>query len=67
MSRRQTADLAVPLEAINQFFNPIYGPNTPEHFNGMDVEFKLIYNAANTPELVIKQARPYPGGGRTVN
>ena len=64
MTRRQMADLAGALEAIHFYFNGIYGPNTPDHFYAMDVEFK--FNTDDTgadaePELVIKQARPYPG------
>ena len=66
MSRSQVAELAGALEAIHLFFNELYGPNTPDHFYGMDVEFK--FNTDDTsadavPELVIKQARPYPGRG----
>ena len=68
MSRAQTAELAEALEGIHGFFNGVYGPNTPEHFFGMDVEFKFNTDDPDpdaVPELVIKQARPYPGRSAT--
>ena len=67
LSRAETAELGEALEAIHAFFSPLYGPNSPEHFYAMDVEFKFDTDAA-APELgsrlVIKQARPYPGRGQ---
>lgn len=66
MSRAQAAELGAALDAIHQYFAPLYGPNTPDHFYGMDVEFKFnTYPEDPTRSvLVIKQARPYPGRGR---
>lgn len=66
MTRDQVADLAESMEAIHSYFNGIYGPNTPEHFYAMDIEFKFNTDSTEpdaVPELVIKQARPYPGRG----
>ena len=64
MSRAQTATLAESLAAIHLFFNPLYGPNTSDHFYAMDVEFKFNSDDDSPPTLVIKQARPYPGRGQ---
>jgi len=66
LTRAQVENLSQALSAIHNFFNPIYGPNSKEHFYGMDVEFKFDQDPED-PEgdikLVIKQARPYPGRG----
>lgn len=66
MTRAQTAELGAALEAIHAFFNPVYGPNTPDHFFAMDVEFKFNTEPSDPTRsvLVIKQARPYPGRGQ---
>ncbi len=58
LTRAQVIVLAQALDAIHAFFAPVYGPNVPGHFYAMDVEFKF-----NASQLVIKQARPYPGRG----
>ncbi len=66
LSRAQTEELGKALKAIHNYFNPLYGPNTPDHFYAMDVEWKFNTDP-NDPnhesKLVIKQARPYPGRG----
>ncbi len=66
MSRAQAAELGAALEAIHLYFNGLYGPNTPERFYGMDIEFKFntYEDEPGRSKLVIKQARPYPGRGR---
>jgi hypothetical protein len=66
MTRDQIIQLSEALGGIHSFFNEVYGPNSPDHFYAMDVEFK--FNTDDTdpeaiPSLVIKQARPYPGRG----
>ncbi len=63
MTRAQTATLGRALKAIHEFFNPLYGPATQEHFYAMDVEFKFDGEPGEEPALFIKQARPYPGWG----
>jgi hypothetical protein len=67
LTRAEVETLSTALTAIHRFFEPLYGPNTPERFYGMDIEFKFDTegNRPGAPsELVIKQARPYPGRGR---
>ncbi len=54
----QSHDLAVALDNIHKFFQPVYGEAS---WYGMDVEFK--FDDKNTPgdeKLFIKQARPFP-------
>ncbi len=64
ISRAQTEQLGQALAAIHAFFLPVYGPNTPDHFYAMDVEWKFNTEPGETEsKLVIKQARPYPGRG----
>ncbi len=63
MTRAQTATLGRALKAVHEFFNPLYGPATPEHFYAMDVEFKFDGEPGEDPALFVKQARPYPGWG----
>ena len=66
LTRTQVEQLGQALTAIHNFFAPVYGPNTPDHFYGMDVEFKFNtdpLDPTRTSKLVIKQARPYPGRG----
>ncbi|PKN25190.1 MAG: hypothetical protein CVU65_09525 [Deltaproteobacteria bacterium HGW-Deltaproteobacteria-22] len=65
ISRAQTEHLGQALAAIHAFFAPVYGPNTPDHFYAMDVEWKYNTEPGETESrLVIKQARPYPGRGQ---
>lgn len=64
LSRSEVLELAQSLTAIHRYFEPVYGPNTKEHFYAMDVEFKFNTDqeaAGPVKKLVIKQARPYPG------
>ncbi len=63
LSRSQVNELGRALSAIQAFFQPVYGPNTPDHFYGMDVEFKFDSTLDGVSRLFIKQARPYPGRG----
>lgn len=66
LTRTQVEQLGQALAAIHNFFSPVYGPNTPDHFYGMDVEFKFNtdpLDPTRTSTLVVKQARPYPGRG----
>lgn len=62
----QVHELGVALDAIHQRFSPAYGPaagNTGWY--AMDVEFKFDDMGAWRPaQLVVKQARPYPGRGQ---
>jgi len=65
ISRAQTEQLGQALSAIHAFYAPVYGPNTPDHFYAMDVEWKFNTEPGDTESrLVIKQARPYPGRGQ---
>jgi len=66
LTRAEVEELGQALAAIHAFFSPVYGPNTPDRFYGMDVEFKFNtdpLDPTRTSTLVIKQARPYPGRG----
>lgn len=64
LTRVEVAELAEALSAIHAYFAPLYGPNTPDHFYAMDIEFKFDSTGpSGTSDLVIKQARPYPGRG----
>ena len=67
LTRTQVEQLGQALAAIHAFYAPVYGPNTPDRFYGMDVEFKFNtdpLDPTRTSKLVIKQARPYPGRGQ---
>jgi pyruvate, water dikinase len=64
LTRGQVEELGQALTAIHAFFNPVYGPNTVDHFYAMDVEFKFDAEDGDEPLLYIKQARPYPGRGK---
>ena len=61
LSTTQVYELGTALQAIHDFFQPVYG--TGLGFYGMDVEFKFDSTAGNGSELYVKQARPYPGWG----
>lgn len=63
LTRSQINELGSALTAIHAFFDPVYGPNVPGHFYGMDVEFKFDEDEDGAVLLYIKQARPYPGRG----
>ncbi len=61
LTTAETYDLGVGLQAIHDFFYPVYGDQS---FYGMDVEFKFDdLDSGGDPTLWIKQARPYPGFG----
>jgi len=65
ISRAQTEELGRALTAIHDFYSPVYGPLTPDHWYAMDVEWKFNTEPGETEsKLVIKQARPYPGRGQ---
>ncbi len=64
LTRSQVNELGEALSAIHAFFEPVYGPNTREHFYGMDVEFKFDSTDTEQSLLFVKQARPYPGRGQ---
>lgn len=63
LDRAQVEELGQALAAIHNFYSPVYGPNTPDNFYAMDVEFKFDTGPDGVTRLVIKQARPYPGRG----
>jgi hypothetical protein len=60
LSREQSYELGLALDAIQRFFQPAYGQGSGWY--ALDTEWKYDdkYNLG-TPELFIKQARPYPG------
>lgn len=68
LTRRQTYELGLALAAIHKRFSPAYGPEAGNHgWYAMDVEFKFDDEGSTTgPKLYIKQARPHPGRGRSV-
>ena len=57
----QVNELGIALNAINNFFRPVYGSD-PGVWYGMDVEFKFDdkNNPGGPQELFIKQSRPFP-------
>ncbi len=66
LTARQTYDLGRALDAIHQRFSPAYGPGASNTgWYAMDVEFKFDNVVPwGTPQLIVKQARPYPGRGQ---
>lgn len=59
LTNRQINDLGRALAAIHSWFYPVYGADGGWY--GMDVEFKFDDKLnPGTPELFIKQARPFP-------
>lgn len=59
LTNRQINDLGNALAQIHTWFYPVYGDDG--EWYGMDVEFKFDdKNNPGTPELFIKQARPFP-------
>jgi hypothetical protein len=62
LTRAQTFELGKTLTAIHDRFSAAYGPEAGNTgWYAMDVEFKLDDESSpGTPELVVKQARPYP-------
>jgi hypothetical protein len=67
LTRAQTHDLGVALDAIHRHFFATYGPpagsDPCEKFYAMDVEFKFDGEPGEVPALFVKQARPHPGWG----
>ena len=60
LSAVEVNTLGVALDAIHAYFQPVYGATGGWY--GMDVEFKFDdKDTPGTPQLFIKQARPYPG------
>jgi len=66
LTKAQTYALGTALDAIHTLFAPAYGAGLGWY--AMDVEFKFgpvdsVGNTTSTPQLWVKQARPYPGRG----
>jgi hypothetical protein len=59
LTTAQTFELGAALQDIHTFFFAAYGSGAG--FYAMDVEFKFDGDPGQTPELFVKQARPYPG------
>ncbi|MCA9538282.1 MAG: hypothetical protein KC620_05310 [Myxococcales bacterium] len=57
----QTFELGQALETLHRFFTPIYAPRAGDNYTwwAMDVEFKFDDQPTGTPQLYLKQARPY--------
>ena len=68
LSTTQTYQLGKALDAIHKRFSAAYGPGAGNlGWYAMDVEFKFDDEgmpAGSTPQLYVKQARPYPGRGQ---
>jgi len=63
LTKKQIYQLGTALDAIHDYFSKAYGPAAGnDGWYGMDVEFKFDddENPGETPELFVKQARPYP-------
>ena len=64
LTRAQTYELGAALDLIHRRFSPAFGPLAGNNgWYAMDVEFKFDDedSPGETPKLVVKQARPYPG------
>ena len=64
LTTAQTYELGSALDLIHKRFSPAFGPLAGNNgWYAMDVEFKFDDEDApgETPRLVVKQARPYPG------
>lgn len=62
LTTAETYEMGVGLQAIHDFFLPVYGASGGWY--GMDVEFKFDdLDSGGEPTLWVKQARPYPGFG----
>jgi len=70
LSRSQTYELGMALEAIHEKFYAAYGPKPGDakDWYAMDIEFKFDDEEDKTKPatLYIKQARPHPGRGLAV-
>jgi hypothetical protein len=67
LTARQVNTLGRALFAIHDAFSPAYEPASGENDSGryaMDAEFKFDdRGSGGEPQLLMKQARPYPGRG----
>jgi pyruvate, water dikinase len=64
LSPAQTYELGSALDLIHRRFSPAFGPLAGNNgWYAMDVEFKFDDedSPGETPKLIVKQARPYPG------
>jgi pyruvate,water dikinase len=60
LSPAQVDELGVALDAIRRFFTPAYTPEPgSDPWWAMDVEFKFDAEDGDTPQLFVKQARPF--------
>jgi pyruvate, water dikinase len=68
LTPRQAFDLGNTLKLIHERFSAAYGPKSGNQgWYAMDVEFKFDDEGSDTgPRLYIKQARPHPGRGLSV-
>ena len=64
LTTAQTYELGTALDLIHRRFSPAFGPLAGNNgWYAMDVEFKFDDedSPGETPKLIVKQARPYPG------
>jgi len=64
LTTAQTYELGAALDLIHRRFSPAFGPDAGKTgWYAMDVEFKFDDedSPGETPKLIVKQARPYPG------
>jgi len=64
LTTAQTYELGAALDLIHRRFSPAFGPEAGNNgWYAMDVEFKFDDedSPGETPKLIVKQARPYPG------
>ncbi len=64
LSRSELFELGHALQVIRGHFASIYAPPAGYDRMPVDVEWKLVTDAAGARRVWIKQARPYPGRGR---
>jgi hypothetical protein len=62
LTKTEVHTLGLALEAIHDYFRPIYGLETGTYY-AMDIEFKFDGGPCEQPVLWIKQARPHSGWG----
>jgi hypothetical protein len=61
LTNSQIYELGGVLKEIHNYFYPVYG--SAGAYYGMDVEFKFDSLESGSPEVYVKQARPYPAWG----
>jgi hypothetical protein len=69
LTLRQTYSVAGALAAIHERFSSAYGPKSGnDGWYAMDIEFKFDDEevSGQQPTLFVKQARPHPGRGLSV-